>query len=279
MPFSLIVYGVPEENLSRDLVMGSNLTRLFFGLLSEVNKNFAAGIEKYELAPFTLSPFWGEFTRKKIVSGKEKKGGEVIYLKAQSQFRLRITILEDAIFEPLNQFLAASCLKGSGLSFVEGACLKITHVLVDLPGSDPWCGFATYQEIVDNASSSMKKVALQFITPAAFKTNKTTLPLPVPQLVFQGYLKYWEYFSGIPLSSDLPELLKNFLILEDFRISPATKNGESAGDPGFTGWAKFALKGRHHEKHIRELNLLTDYAYFCGSGINTTKGMGITKRI
>ena len=49
--------------------------------------------------------------------------------------------------------------------------------------------------------------------------------------------------------------------------------------PGFIGSATFRLAGRHPESILKGLNALADYAFYCGTGIGTEHGMGLTRRI
>lgn len=47
----------------------------------------------------------------------------------------------------------------------------------------------------------------------------------------------------------------------------------------FTGSAAFRLEGRHPEKVIKSFNAAADYAFFCGTGIGISRGMGMTRRV
>jgi len=103
--------------------------------------------------------------------------------------------------------------------------------------------------------------------------------LPDPKLVFRGYLDHWRWFSSVPFSSDFMEVIEQSILLADFNISPVSHGMDYGKQNGFSGWCRFLLAGRHYERHIREFNVLADYAYYCGTGTNTSLGMGVTKRV
>jgi CRISPR-associated endoribonuclease Cas6 len=48
---------------------------------------------------------------------------------------------------------------------------------------------------------------------------------------------------------------------------------------GFTGDVTFEIAAKAPPELVRYINVLADYAFFCGTGRKTTVGMGQTKRI
>jgi CRISPR/Cas system endoribonuclease Cas6 (RAMP superfamily) len=69
------------------------------------------------------------------------------------------------------------------------------------------------------------------------------------------------------------------LLLVDFRLRMRMFEEGRQSVPGFVGSASIRLQGRHPESVIKGLNVLADYAFFCGTGIGTQRGMGLTRRI
>lgn len=106
----------------------------------------------------------------------------------------------------------------------------------------------------------MRNVTLQFVTATAFERRGGSLPLPNPQLAFRGYLDRWRWFSNVPFSSDFMEVIEQSILLGDFNISPVSRGMDYGKQNGFAGWCHFLLAGRRHERHIREFNVLGDYA-------------------
>jgi CRISPR/Cas system endoribonuclease Cas6 (RAMP superfamily) len=74
-------------------------------------------------------------------------------------------------------------------------------------------------------------------------------------------------------------MIEGHLLLVDFRIQRRLCEDERGPLPGFIGSATFRLEGRHPESVLKGLNVLADYAFFCGTGIGTDRGMGLTRRI
>jgi len=48
---------------------------------------------------------------------------------------------------------------------------------------------------------------------------------------------------------------------------------------GFVGKCTFRLKGHPSSDIIKALNTLADFAFYSGTGMKTTMGMGLTRRI
>jgi CRISPR-associated endoribonuclease Cas6 len=234
--------------------------------------------------PFTFSPLFGKVDRggaTREISGTGKLIREGNFrrepmIRAGTPCRLRVSILEDSVGKRVEGIFRKPD-KGLCLSLGDTR-LKVTD-MVSGGSTDPWVSHKGYKELYEDASPSVRDVTLQFVTATAFERIGASLPLPDPQLVFRGYLDHWRWFSFIPLSSDLKKVIDQSILLTDFNISPASHELDEGRHCGFTGWCRFLLMGRRHERHIRDFNALTDYAYYCGTGINTSMGMGVTRRI
>jgi CRISPR-associated endoribonuclease Cas6 len=142
-----------------------------------------------------------------------------------------------------------------------------------------WNRWVPYGQLYDEASDSLRLFTLKFYSPTALKRSGLTYPLPDPCGIFLGYEEVWEAFSGIPLAPGLRKAIEEDLLLVDFRLRRGLF-GEGRGSvPGFVGSASYRLQGRHPESVLKGLNVLADYAFFCGTGIGTEKGMGLTRRV
>lgn len=277
MPCSVVSYCTAEEDLDGRSFRGQGLRELVFHLLDSLDPGLARQVAEAKEKPFTVSPL---FTKRTPLRGQKGQGRETEYvgqdrIRAGTSCRFRLTLLEDKLCE---------CLKGfqgrppRGVP-MEIKGLKVTHTLSSQQVSDPWPRSRTYRELQEEASSTCKEVRLQFVTPTTFRRPGGVLPLPTPQSVFKGYLRAWNWFAFSPLSTDLESLIDRSILLKDFRISPALYDTGEGIRPVFTGWCRFVLAGRHHEKHIREFNLLVDYGFYCGTGDYRDVGMGMTRRI
>lgn len=266
MPYSLVLYCYPKEDLAREEIAGKRLHGIFFNLLREADSRLTDELCQKNSSPFTLSPLF-------LADEKKTKGA---FIKAGTQCRLRMTLLKDELFFVLNQLSLEHTVR---TIILENIPLIVTHILTTSESLDLWSNFSGYETLLINASPSWKEVTLQFFTPTAFNRGDINFPLPDPQLIFSNYLEKWNQYSSIPLSENIPILIENSIFLSNFRISPQWIDVGFSKEIGFTGWCTFILKGRHPEEHIREFNLLADFAYYCGTGIKTAMGMGMTRKI
>ena len=285
MPSSFVIYCYPEVDLSKRASIGKGLHDGFMAFLAELDRQMAQRISGSKTIPFTLSPLFGKVDRGVMSKGRagiekfvrERDFGHEGLIKAGTPCRLRISLLEDSVGKRVDGILREL---GKGISLsIGGTPLRITDTVFSHESADPWVNRKSYKELYDDASTSMRNVTLQFVTATAFKRRGGSLPLPDPQLVFKGYLDHWRWFSFVPFSSDFMDVIEQSILLVNFNISPVSYAMDHGKQHGFTGWCCFLLVGRHHEGHIREFNALVDYAYYCGTGRNTSMGMGVTRRV
>ncbi len=229
------------------------------GLLSElVSRAGVAGktLQKRP-APFTLSPL-------------PPAGG--------GRFRLRLTWLADADRKRLLGW--AGSLRDEPLRVEADTGLLLVEDAMASPAlTRRWNRWVPYERLYEEASDSLRRMTLKYYTPTTLQRFGRPYPLPDPCGVFLEYLRIWDIYSGVALSPSLRETIEGYLLLADFRIQRRTAAGARGGLPGFVGSATFRLEGRHPESVIKGLNVLADYAFFCGTGIGTDRGLGLTRRI
>jgi CRISPR-associated endoribonuclease Cas6 len=120
---------------------------------------------------------------------------------------------------------------------------------------------------------------LKFCTPTLLLREGVPFPLPDPIVIFRQYLDLWNRFSGIPLDGALPSVLRESLLLKDFRLRARPVEDRNQPATYFSGSATFRLRGRHPETVLKGFNTLADFAFFCGTGAETDRGRGMTRRI
>ncbi|NIO04297.1 MAG: CRISPR system precrRNA processing endoribonuclease RAMP protein Cas6 [Proteobacteria bacterium] len=277
MPYSLVFHCTAEADLEGDVLRGKGLRDLVLRLFDRLNPKLSQQIARTRQSPFTVSPF---FAKRQPLEPKGEIHGEDYPLRGQwievgTRCRFRLTLLEEKLYHTL----AGVVGKPDFLLSMDGKALKVNEVFSSSQETDPWPRCETYQQLRDEASPTRKELRLQFVTPTTFSRHRGTLPLPDPQMVFKRYLRSWNWFAFLPLSTDLERLIDHHIFLKDFRISAVKCVKEGGVRPAFTGWSRFILAGRHHEKHIREFNLLADYSFYCGTGDYTDMGMGVTQRL
>ncbi len=194
------------------------------------------------------------------------------------RFRLRLSWLADADLRGLLDW--AGSLRGDPVQ-VETNCgqMLLEDALVSPTLAQRWNRWVPYDRLYEEASDCLRLVTLKFYSPTTLERSGLPYPLPDPCGIFLGYSRVWEAFSEIVLAPGLREAIEERLLLVDFRIQRRLAEAEKGAVPGFVGSVKFRLAGRHPESILKGLNALADYAFFCGTGIGTDRGMGLTRRI
>jgi CRISPR-associated endoribonuclease Cas6 len=156
--------------------------------------------------------------------------------------------------------------------------LLITE-MIGTPGSSPWAGYTTWEELLEKAPAS-EVITLEFQSPTTFRRGDLDLPVPLPELVFASYLAKWQTFAPIPLCPTLSE--KEFFTrhvgVKEHRIHTIPFHDGRVTIPGFVGQVTFLVKGPSEEL-VRQINALANFAFYAGTGRKTTHGMGMTRRI
>lgn len=167
----------------------------------------------------------------------------------------------------------------SPLSITAGPqCFVVAPVVRDR-ASDQEEAWVSYSTILRDASSSLKEVTLKFCTPTLLSRDGRPYPLPDPVILFRGYLELWNAFSGLPFSPDLGPAIDRDLQLTDSRLKRRSFGIPPGRQVAFGGSATFSLQGRHPESVLKSLNCLSDFVEFCGTGVGTDMGMGLTRRV
>lgn len=277
MPYSVVFHCIADKDLNGSVLRGKGFRNLVFQLFDRVDPRLAQQIAEARENRFTVSPFFAKRWPSEPGTGYDgadhRFRGERI--KAGARCRFRLTLLEDRLYQSMAGLIGTSALVLS----VDRRPLRVTHVLSSRQASDVWPRSQTYGQLHEEASPTCKELRLQFVTPTLFHRHGGALPLPDPQTVFRGFLHAWNCFALRPLSTDLERLIDRCIFLKDFRISRTTYDAGEGIQPSFTGWCQYTLIGRHHEKHIKEFNLLGDYSFYCGTGDCTDRGMGMTRRL
>ncbi len=195
------------------------------------------------------------------------------------RFRLRLGWLADEDLERLLERAGSLRVDPVRVEGVDGPWI-VEDAIVSTALTQRWNRRAPYFRLYEEASDCLRLVTLKFYSVTTLERRGLPYPLPDPSGVFRGYSRIWDRYSGIALAPGLPEAIEQQLLLVDFRIQrrrAVTPERDSVA--GFVGSATFRLEGRHPESILKGLNVLADYAFFCGTGVGTHRGMGLTRRI
>lgn len=137
-----------------------------------------------------------------------------------------------------------------------------------------------YTNLVANEPEPIRRFDLRFMTPTAFSQGGTSLPLPVPTLIFRSWLERWNNFAPVYLGSDeLITYLSNAILLKNHKIQTRVWQLHRGYINGFVGDVTLQVFNRADPLLANVANLLVQYARFAGTGMKTRLGMGQTKSI
>jgi len=194
------------------------------------------------------------------------------------RFRLRLSWLADGDLKGLLDWAGSLRIDPAWVETKRGRVL-LEDAMVSPTLTQRWNRWVPYGRLYEEASDCLRLVTLKFYSPTTLERSGHPYPLPDPCGIFLGYSRIWDAFSGIALAQGLREAIEEHLLLLDFRIQRRLSADDEGAVPGFVGSAKFRLAGRHPESILKGLNALADYAFYCGTGIGTERGMGLTRRI
>ena len=131
----------------------------------------------------------------------------------------------------------------------------------------------TYEELIEDADRRTRVATLQFASPIILEVSGEIVPFPVIPAIFRKYTEVWQAFSDVDISGSA-EALKHIRVT-DFKIScVSTPYG-----PGAQGWVRLEMEKGRNEEEIALFNGLIDFAFFCGTGLQTDEGLGQTRRM
>jgi CRISPR-associated endoribonuclease Cas6 len=220
--------------------------------------------------PFTASNLWGV--------GRAREGK--VALDPQRAYWLRFTGLTAEVSAAIECALPAV---GERLALA-GADLRVTGVATDI-SEHPWAGRADYADLMQRYTLAPGPrpwgVTLRFASPTCFRSHGRDVPLPLPSLVFDGYLRKWNAFSPLALPEEAKRYAEECVALSRFKLRShwvSFEAGDKGAQVGFTGEARFRfLVGDGY--WTRVMLLLAGYAFWAGTGYRATAGMGQTQAV
>ena len=275
MPFSIIINSYPKTDIPVAHMQGPVLQAMFLSLMQAVDPALSTRLhDEPGYRPFTLSPLgiYEEVSRFQgfwLPRDKMLKSGTACYL--------RVTFLEDALFPIFSRYFQDK----TEPTFVLGETeFVVTDVLSTSEEGNEWSCYVSYPELIDRAFQQRRKLKLRFLTPTSFSQGKIDLPLPLPHLVFQSYMKRFEKFYQVAFLPDFAEQVEYYVGISNMKqIKTAVIQTKRVRLIGFTGDVLFEIHSKAPPELIFQLNLLADFAFFCGTGKKTTSGMGQTVKV
>lgn len=308
MPTSTVIRLFPTEDVFLPPTMGHYAHAAFLDILSRVDPEAAGKIHAMPgQKPFTVSPLQGKFERQ----------GDKVLIRQGSECWLRVTFLDDKLFSPFSRyFLEVS--EGPTLRLGAGHFQLTRLSTSGVGEDAKWSGHKTFEQLMDEAQTHTRidvrfysPTAFKVRDPKGGKSRN--LASPDPLRCYQSWVSKWNAFSKIPIEKDrLLLFVHNHAML--WHISTRTKMMDFGRykELGFVGRCGMRFEENPHEdplpdeapapgwdesldgeteqvfpppvpgpleeEMLRQVNLLADFAFYCGTGYKTSMGMGQTRR-
>jgi CRISPR-associated endoribonuclease Cas6 len=249
MPCTLTFPLNPQEAAALPPYPGRALHALFYQWLALGDYSLSTQVHDSDgPRPFTVFPLYG-------VDGRPA---------------LRLGLLDDALWPALSR----------GISLTPA--VEVMNRPLALPPDGPRVEQRSYAELAASARAETR-IRLHFLSPTSFRSREMHVPLPDPALAYQSWLARWNEFAPEELRINVALLDVVAVHVAVGRYSLRTEMvdlGDNRKAVGFVGRVQFNVlrAGMIGEEWVRRLNLLADYAAFCGTGHKTAHGMGRTER-
>jgi len=266
MPSSILVECHPCENFSLENNQGRIIHAMLLRYLQEIEPELSEKLH----SEANLKSFTTSFIIVNNFSKQESCQNEGIIQKG-SLCKLRFTFLDDIIFQMvMTKFLYKDNF------IIQKILFEIENVFV-IPGSNIWAGYESYSDLFEKSSKTEREIRFKFVSPTTFRIGDADMPLPIPRLVFGSYLKKWNiYARDFPLPEDLTEKTDEFVHISYHNIRSESIKDNRSRQTGFIGDVNFFISAKADALFIKAVNVLSNYAFYAGTGRKTTMGMGQT---
>ena len=208
--------------------------------------------------------------------------------RMEKEYFLRFTTLNRKTSEALLRAIAPGGLLGEGAEVEFYRCaFRVSHVDLQQRRDAGWLDYNDIQEHYADPRRQVEEFELRFASETAFAipgASGLSLPLPLASRVFGGLLRKWNRFC--PPAARLEALgekdLEAAVALSAFELrSGLVKFEIDRTAYRETGVRRKGFKGRviykiysDNEELKRAMNILADFTFFAGVGLETTRGMG-----
>lgn len=298
MPLAVVL----ELESAADVVLPATLGReVQAWLLEEISardRALSASLHASQVArPYTLSTLSDE-------AGRPLAAGQRLHAGARCW--LRLTVLHDELASLLLHGVIPFLARRVELRRLP---FRLRGVIFD-SALHPWAGQVTYADLVRESERNQhrRQVGFEFVSPTAFGSDGSDIPVPLPGLLFSGCWRRWNEFAQYEIAGGWPAFFEACVVISCLGDINTTRwefgqRAERAA-VGFTGRAQFTLVSQGQCRKLEEkalerrarrgepgdlgwtalwphagqvLQALAAFAFYCGTGHHTTNGMGQTR--
>jgi CRISPR-associated endoribonuclease Cas6 len=268
MPYSLVLNLVSLVPIPKTHLSGRHLHALFLDLVRSQSHDLATTLHSQTTQKaFTLSPLQTHLHTQQNPGTLQWSYPRAI--AAGTPCWWRITLLDDALFGQLaHLWLGLSSQQWQ----LGGSPIQVTSVMGTQQAAQPWAGYVSYAQMVEQASDRNRKLPFRLCTPTNFRISEYDSCMPTRDRVFKSLLKRWNHYSGIPFSDDIIGAIYPC----DYRLQSEIAIDSRSKFIGSVGYITFNILGDLFPSAIQQINALASFALYAGVGRKTPMGMGQT---
>jgi CRISPR-associated endoribonuclease Cas6 len=141
----------------------------------------------------------------------------------------------------------------------------------------PWAGETSYDALVREhllaVRPAPRRLALAFDAPTTFRVAGRHVPLPLPELVYGSLLERWNAWAPVRLEESVRARAVRALAVAYHRLQSRHVRFADSQQVGFVGQCAYAVVENDSDL-LRQLGVLTAFAFWSGVGHRTTMGLG-----
>lgn len=272
MLLSAFIYLTAQEKTSLPAETGTAIRAELLNRIQAVHPTRSADLHNGSLLrPFSISDLQGTFH---FENGyRVLKKGQSIYFRVTSLTTEDSHILLESVFPNLQ----GEMIELAHQPFYVEKNIEIQHKL-------------SYQELIEKYFnvhvSPPVFIDIAFDSPTTFNTEYGVMPLPIPILVFNSWLRHWNQFAEKELPQEVKKIEEALISLSRYqklRTQVVTLTRGTPENPkkipmiGFTGLCRFRINTTD-SFWINTCHVLADFSVFCGTGVKTSYGLGQTRK-
>ena len=260
----------------------------FYAAIDAVDPSLAQKMHDAQgRSAFSLSPLYGFW--------QSPQDGR-IHIGAGQEGWLRLGLLNEELFAVFMQHLLYQSSKstaqspgskvrspgsGSRLPSIRLGVIPFTITeALGAPGSHPWVGYATIEQL-QLLKSSPDQWVLEFESPTAIRWGQTDRGtrrfelFPTPRLAIAGLRTLWNRMTGDDYPRAFEEWVeRNILVSKVFHWKTEAFPYKRQTYVGGLGKLEYRLLDKSNPEYAAHFNRLLHLAFFAGIGYKTTHGLG-----
>ena len=266
---SIVIHISPQEISSITVNTGGLIREWYLSLIRQIDPQSADELEAGDsLRPYTLSNLVGLGP---IQRGQRSLSPERIgWLRITALTAEHSHLLIDKLI-PLIRTTGLIAFGGVSFCVKDISTQNTTH---------RWAGQSTPQNLITAGSLTLnmsRRLEVNFFSPTCFRSDGSSIPFPIPKLVFGNLLRRWNTFSPIKLHPETRSFIEAKMVVSRYKLRTQTVHvgeGEVVGMiPGCKGSCVYYIQSS--DKYwIGTVRTLASFAFYAGIGTRTTLGMG-----